>query len=217
MGGTSELQCDRVSRHRPEHLVAKGGQRFGALTFIEIFSLFFTQSLILGNGMWDAFNLFQSWSILNNLPCDNRKFPWDSSWIGWSEYGPLTNMPGDWTRSFPATVARSSRGVEIPLRFRFNRRKPPSKSFLMQEDFEGGSAVGSAGSVGSLQSQRWYLSFPLSSVGDENVVKFRAMFWVSGSGMEGLARLFRKERIVQDSDIEDGKMGSLSFSIQDEL
>lgn len=46
----------------------------------------------------------------------------------------------------------------------------------MQEDFEGGSAVGSAGSVGSLQSQRWYLSFPLSSVGDENVVKFRAMF-----------------------------------------
>lgn len=87
----------------------------------------------------------------------------------------------------------------------------------MQEDFEGGSALGSAGSVGSLQSQRWYLSFTLSNVGDGNVVRFRAMFWVSGSGMEGLARLFRKERIVQDSDIEDGKMGSLSYNIQEEL
>jgi len=61
LGGTSELQCDRVSRHRPEHLGAKGGQGFGALTFIEISSLFFTQSLILGHGMQDAFHLFQSW------------------------------------------------------------------------------------------------------------------------------------------------------------
>lgn len=169
------------------------------------------------------FIYFNLGTILNNLPCDFKfwavlvitlpKFPWESSRIGGtSEYGPWNPTRRRLNKKLPShccpLLQRRWDSVSS-----WSEKPPKAKVFFMQEDFEGGSAVGSAGSVGSLQSQRWYLSFQHHPAWVMKMwVRFRATFWVSGSGMEGLARLFRKERIVQDSDIENGKMGTLSLN-----